>query len=139
MLPKTTQSEGTGVPLGSLRETGDFTPPGDISNGTRVRSFLLWVLHMLEGYYTPFWPTRESHKGMCTLQGAATHAWHLSQERSKLQSQKGKNNRIRRRRRKSRLIYIMNLSPVSIGDTKFRQPVGVFVGEKSHLFIAGKG
>lgn len=44
-----------------------------------------------------------------------------------------------RRRRKSRLIYIINLSPVSIGDTKFRQPVGVFVGENSHLFIARKG
>lgn len=44
-----------------------------------------------------------------------------------------------RRRRKSRLIYIINLSPVSIGDTKFRQSVGVFVGEKSHLFIARKG
>lgn len=43
------------------------------------------------------------------------------------------------RRRKSRLTYIINLSPVSIGDTKFRQPVGVFVGEKSHLFIARKG
>lgn len=43
------------------------------------------------------------------------------------------------RRRKSRLIYIINLSPVSIGDTKFRQPVGVFVGEKSHLFIAREG
>lgn len=42
------------------------------------------------------------------------------------------------RRRKSRLIYIINLSPVSIGDTKFRQPVGVFVGENHIYSLLGK-